>query len=152
MKTPYFNNTDKFVHIGPVTIPPFGTRDVDATHVPGYKPAGADTPEVADELAELLKQSVGKVAEALPSLSLADLDRLGEMEQTGKNRTTLLSAIAEETLNRAGKTVEEIIAGLPLMTDEALAELAAEQSAKGDDADADLVAAITAEQAAREGK
>lgn len=152
MKVPYFNNTDKFAHIGPVTIPPFGTRDVEDTHIPGYTQLVAGDPPVTDELSDLLKQSVAKVVEALPGLSQEDIDRLGELEQTGKNRTTLLSAIAEETLNRAGKTVEEIIAELPLMPDEALAELAAELAVKGNNANADLVAAITAEQALRDGK
>lgn len=147
MKVPYHNDTDKFVHIGPVTIAPGATRDVEDSHIPGHKPAADTAPEAAADPLALL--SAGKVADIIaqiPSLSDADLDRLGEMEQVGKNRTTLLSAIAEALLHRAA--MSDMLAKVAALSAE---ELAAEFKDIGTDvnADPDYLAALEAEQAKR---
>lgn len=49
----------------------------------------------------LLEGSVASVNKQLGELSDADLERLGDLEQLGQRRITLLSAIAEAQLQRA---------------------------------------------------
>lgn len=49
----------------------------------------------------LLEGSVASVNKQLAELSDADLERLGDLEQLGQRRITLLSAIAEAQLQRA---------------------------------------------------
>lgn len=103
MKIPYHNTTDKFVTIGMVTIAPGHTRDVENSHIntPASTAAIEPTEPELDALATLLEGKVENVIAAVAGLSVDDLDRLGELEQTGKARKTVLSAIAERLLTLA---------------------------------------------------
>lgn len=126
MKVPYTNETNKHLHIGSVTIAPGHTRDVEESHIPGYKPKDATqgSAPADDPLAELLKKSVKDITAELQSLSTADIERLGELEQKADQpRKTLLSAISEEILNRAA---DEQLAAIAAMSDEVLAAAIAE--------------------------
>lgn len=103
MKVPYTNETTKFMHVGGVTIPPGATRDVDASLLPGPKPQAEEPakPVMPDAIAELLKKKVGDVTAALAGLSDDDLAKAGEQEQAGRNRKSVVEAIAAEQLRRA---------------------------------------------------
>lgn len=103
MKVPYTNDTDQFSHIGPVTIAPHMTRDVEESHIPGYKKPGKVVEPEPDPFADLLEHNVQTVVASLGTMELADIEKLGEMEQTGAARKGVLSAIAEELLKRAEK-------------------------------------------------
>lgn len=148
MKVPYHNDTDKHVHIGPVTIAPRQTRDVEETHIPDYKAkqeAPADAP--ADPLAELLKGSVKKITVSLDAMSTADIEALGALEQKAESpRTTLLSAIGELLLTRAAQA--DMLAKVAALSDEELAEALAVASAETG-ADPDYLSALEAEAAKR---
>lgn len=102
MKVPYSNETSGFVHIGPVTIAPGATRDVEQSHIPGYKPAEeAPAPPVDDPLAVLLSHSIPTVIAGLDGLSRDQLEKLGELEQKGQARKGVLGPIAEILLKAA---------------------------------------------------
>lgn len=103
MKIPYHNDTEQFVTIGAVTIAPGHTRDVEESHLakPNTATAAATTEPEADDLAALLNGNAESVIAGLADLAAADLDRLGELEQTGKARKTVLAAIAERLLTLA---------------------------------------------------
>lgn len=62
-----------------------------------------DKAEVDNDAAlhALLEGSVASISKQLGDLSDADLERLGDLEQLGQARVTLLSAIAEAQLTRA---------------------------------------------------
>lgn len=104
MKIPIKNESEMPMYVNSSMILPDETRHFDEADVPHHlRPANADVPAVdseEDALAELANGSVQAAIDQLPKLSTVDLDRLGELEQTGKARVTLLSAIAEEILNR----------------------------------------------------
>lgn len=99
----YTNETNKFLHIGSVTIPPNETREVDESLLPGQKPKAeeAKTPVPPDAIAELLKKKVADVVAALHELSDDDLTKAAEQEQAGQNRKSVVEAIAAEQLRRA---------------------------------------------------
>lgn len=99
-KVPYYNPTDKTQHLGPVSVRPHSTREVDPRDIPGYKPGAAERPAPADPTLELLDNSIKDIAERLPDLSDEELDSLEEAEINGKTRKGLLEAITEERLNR----------------------------------------------------
>lgn len=108
-KIPCTNDTDKYITVGTVTIPPGQTRDVEETLHPDYHATQAE-PESAAKvhpLAALLACTVPTIVEALPALALADLAQLAELENAGeKPRKTLLDAIAEQQLAKAGESVD----------------------------------------------
>lgn len=148
MKVPYHNDSDKYVHIGATMIAPNDTRDVEETEIPGYTAPGAvaKVAAPADPLGGLLKGNVASVTAALADLPLADVEKLGELEQAGQHRKTLLAAIAEELLNRAANA--DMLAKVAALGDEALsAELEAVLSDVA--ADPDYLAALEAEAAKR---
>lgn len=109
-KIPVHNPSAMPMYVHGVMIPAGETRHFDKADVPQlYWPQDV-APEVPDEsqfdiVAEIAELSVPKIIAALPGLSDADLERLGDIEQAkGDNaRKTALSAIAEELLNRANK-------------------------------------------------
>lgn len=104
MKIPFHNETDKFQHIGGVTIPPFDTRDVEATLHPDYKAPKAEEPEPEDPLVYLLDGSVKAIQEKLPALDMEQLNALEALEQkAAKPRASLIEAIAAAKLALAGK-------------------------------------------------
>lgn len=101
MKVAYTNETQNFMHVGSVTIPPGETRDVDPSLLDGYKPEpGPEEEQPVDLIAELLKASVKNITVELPGLSDEDLARAAVLEQGGQNRKSLLAALTEETLRR----------------------------------------------------
>ena len=51
----------------------------------------------------MLKGNVAEVVAKLPELSLDDIERLGDLEQTGQQRKGILGAIAERLLAEASK-------------------------------------------------
>lgn len=102
-KVPHTNETQKFLHIGAVTIPPGETRDVDASLLPGFKPVVGlpSQPEIPpDLLAELLKASIKNIVPELPGMSDDDLARAATLEAAGQHRKSLLEAFAAENLRR----------------------------------------------------
>ncbi|WP_374349624.1 hypothetical protein [Chitinimonas sp.] len=106
---PYSNDTDTVVYIGNVTIPPGQTREVEATLHPDFLAPAAEQQEApdADPLAELLDHKVADVQAALAGLSVAELERLGELEQAAPQpRKGVLGAIAEAILAAGSKTAE----------------------------------------------
>lgn len=100
------NGGKEAMYVGGKMIPPGETRHFEPHELPPHlRPqAPSADPETTDNpLAELLKKKVADVVAALPDLSDEDLQRLGGLEQVAsKPRTSLLGAIAEETLKRAG--------------------------------------------------
>lgn len=162
-KIPVTNDTAMPIYVGSAMIPPGETRHFDEEQVPHHlrpeKPAEAvSAPDPSAALAELLEGSVAEVKGSLSDLSLEDVERLGEMEQLGQKRKTLLAAIADEVLNRDEDTKcasflltgeEEMIANLGVLTDSALVRIAEMESA-GQNREA-VLSAIAAEQLKRAG-
>lgn len=106
-KIPVANNTAMPMYVAGCMIPPGETRHFDADQVPPeFRPvAAAATPAAApagDPVAELSRGTVAAITAALPGLSLADLELLGDLEHAKgeKARKGVLSAVAEETLKR----------------------------------------------------
>lgn len=101
-KVPHTNDTDKFMHVGSVTIPPGETRDVDPTLLPGYEPEEEEKPQEHDNpLDDILLKSIADIVTLLPEVPSEQLLELEAMESVGKNRKGLLEAIAAEQLKRA---------------------------------------------------
>ena len=105
MKIPVSNTSAMPIYVGAAMIPPGETRHFDEQDVPHHlrpAPVAEAAPQApADPLAELLKGNVAAVVAALPDLTDADVERLGELEQAGQARKGVLSAVAEELLVRA---------------------------------------------------
>ncbi|QZA80856.1 hypothetical protein [Deefgea piscis] len=104
---PFTNETERFITVGLTTIAPGQTRDVDETLLPNYQPAANQSESNEADLAypalhALLASNVETVINALPDLPTDELEALGEIEQMGKARKTILGAVAELLLNRAG--------------------------------------------------
>ncbi len=103
-KVPYFNETERFVHIGDVTIPPDQTRSVDPRLLPGYSQpeSGNEACTATDPLQAISAMSVGKLESGLPALSDDELVRLEDIEKAkAKPRQGALAAITAERLRRA---------------------------------------------------
>jgi hypothetical protein len=107
MKTPVHNNTGMPIYVGTSMILPGETRHFHEHEVPHHlrpaaPPAESPVEPPADPMADLLKSNVSDVQSALPGLSDADLERLGELEQLSSSpRKGVLSAVSEEILKRA---------------------------------------------------
>jgi hypothetical protein len=150
LKIPVTNNGKTTMYVGSSIIPPGETRHFDENEVPpNLRPEREAAPQEmapADPLAELLTGTVADIAAALPTLALADIERLGEMEQTGQSRKGVLTAVAETLLKRADKS--DLQTHAASLSD---AELAAALEDMGTDinADPDLLAALEAEAARR---
>lgn len=110
-KIPYFNDADHIVFMGGVMVPPGETRLVDEALIVAA-PAAADdigNDGVVDSLGsintakleDLLKGKQDDVLKALPGLSLAEVDALGDLEQVGQARKGILGAVAERLLESA---------------------------------------------------
>lgn len=107
-KIPFTNETDRFMHVGGVMIPPHDTRDVDPRLLAGATTESpAPAAEDDDPLLAILAAKVGAAIVGLPALSNEELARLGELEAAHKNRKTLIEAIAVEQLARAEKAAAE---------------------------------------------
>lgn len=73
------------------------------------EPENPDTPppsaeQQAANIADMLTQSVAQLTPLLPTLSAEVLAQLEQAELAGKQRSSLLSAISAETLQRAQQT------------------------------------------------
>lgn len=106
--TAYFNDSPKYVHIGATTVPPYETREVDASLVPGAKaqPAGNEaasgTSNVPDKIGELLAGTVADVNKALSGLDDDELEELVKREEAAQTpRKGVLEAATAEQLKRA---------------------------------------------------
>lgn len=107
-KVPYANTGQHAVHIGPVMIPPGGSRDVDPRDIPG---AGKAKPQASapppDSIAQLRELSVANIQSQLVGLEDDDLAELLKLEEADKRpRTTLITALREEQLERARAAAE----------------------------------------------
>lgn len=100
---PYYNDHPHAVFIGAVMIPPGHTRLVDAALLPQPEPTPIDPPPPTDPLVELLKGNVSQIVAGLDGLSIEELTRLGDLEQTGGQRKGVLSAIAEHLLKESSQ-------------------------------------------------
>jgi hypothetical protein len=106
-RVPVTNNTAMPIYVGVNMIPGGETRHFEESDVPEHlRPAPAPEPAPTlppDPLVELAGKGVKEIVEAIPSLSTADLERVGELEQAkGEGaRKTLLSAMVEALLKRA---------------------------------------------------
>jgi hypothetical protein len=106
-KVPYTNETRNFQHVGGVTVPPGETRDVDPALLPDYKPEGeSHEVEPTDPIATLLKGNVRSVIAALRDLSDEELAKAGALEQDGKKRDEILSAMMVEVLRRTDEMMQ----------------------------------------------
>lgn len=110
MRVPVHNTGKLPIYVGACIVLPGETRHFDERDVPAEllpqkpdpAPAQESTPP-PDPLAEFLKSKVTEIVAALPGLSGAELERLGDLEQLAATpRKGVLSAVAEEILKRAG--------------------------------------------------
>lgn len=105
-EVPVKNTGKTNLHIAGVVIVPGETKVLPASMVPEkFLPKSAaaeksDAPPPANAVADLLKGTVAKVSEALPGLSVEDLDAIETTEAAGAQRKGVLEAIAAERLRR----------------------------------------------------
>ena len=103
---PVTNNTAMPMYVGVHMIPAGETRHFPLDQVPEHLRPAAPEPEApqatADPVADLLEGSVADIVPQLDALTTEQLEALGEREQVGKARKTLLAEIAERLLKRAG--------------------------------------------------
>lgn len=146
MKIPVRNNSAMPIYVGAAMVPPGETRHFDKQDVPHHlrpvEQVEAVVEAPADPLAELLKGNVKEVVAALAGLSIADIERLGDLEQQGHARKGVLNAIADIQLNHAAQA--DTMAKVAALDDEALAAALAE-AGTDINADPDYVAALEAE-------
>lgn len=157
------NETAMPLYVGSNMVPAGETRDFPESQVPPHlrpaaEPQVAPDETSADLVAELVAGTVKSAIEQIPALSLADLERLGELEQTGQARVTLLSAISDELLKRAqdahlgeilGGEADEVIAALPSLSDLEVAR--ATEIEQGSEARPAVIEALAAESIKRQG-
>lgn len=162
-KIPVTNNTAMPIYVGSSMVPAGETRHFDIDQVPLHlRPQKAEPVEIAPAvsglLVALLEKSVPSIKEEFHVLTLEELEQLGELEQFGQARKSLLSALADEILKRdsdaafaslLGSDEAEIIANLPVLEASALIRLS-ELEAEGQNREA-VVSAIAAEQLKRAG-
>jgi hypothetical protein len=102
LKIPYTNDKPHTVYVGPVSIPPGGTRMVDQSHLNPEPAAAQTTTPPPDVVGDLLKRKAGEVIAALAELDAATLVAAEEAERAAaKPRTSVLEAITAEKLRRA---------------------------------------------------
>ncbi|SFW39528.1 hypothetical protein [Nitrosovibrio sp. Nv17] len=109
MRVPVHNSGKLPIYVGACIVLPGETRHFDERDVPAQFLPPPPEPESIensvpspDPLAELLQGKVPEIVAALPALSQADLDQLGQLEQlSAAPRKGVLSAVAEEILKRA---------------------------------------------------
>ncbi|MBR8137192.1 hypothetical protein [Burkholderia cenocepacia] len=110
-KVPYFNDSDRFKHIGGVTIPPGETREVEAVFVAaGPAPTQASDGKSEStssgstdvDIATLQTKTAAVIKDAILTLSDEQLVALNTAEEAANApRKGVLEAIAAEQLNRA---------------------------------------------------
>lgn len=101
-KIPYTNDKPHTVYVGPVSIPPGGTRMVDPSHLNPEPVAAEAAQPTPDLVGDLLKRKAAEVIAALPELDAATLVAAEDAERAAaKPRTSVLEAITAEKLRRA---------------------------------------------------
>lgn len=165
-KVNFSNDSDKWVHVGPVAVPPYDSREVESEHLPNYKPEVVSVEQSPSAqnvfLADLSALSFAKLKAAIKDLSEADISTLTDLEQAkGDNaRKSVLELLGAEILSRAANPADgeiplvnkdeaEILAALPSLSTIDLVSLLEAEIAKGDSARPELVAAIGEEQVKR---
>lgn len=105
---PIENTGTSPMYVAGVAIQPGETRVFSEAELPVYlRPVAAIAEDLApaalleDPLAELLAGSVPSIVKKLPALSDEDLAKVIDLEAEGKNRTSLVEALAAETMRRA---------------------------------------------------
>lgn len=100
------NDTAHTIYVSGLSIAPGEGREVDVPDQLAEAAAPAE-PTIADQVALLLKASVGKITESLDALNGDTLDMMAELEgMADKPRSTLLAAIGAEKLKRSNATLE----------------------------------------------
>ena len=103
-RIPVENKTAMPIYVAGCMIPAGETRHFSKDQVPQqFWPAAVApvAPPQEDRIAALLEHNVGTVVAALPALSKEEIERLGELEQTGQARKGVLSVVAEVLLKSA---------------------------------------------------
>ena len=102
-KTAYQNTSDQPKYVAGQLVQPNETIWVAAKDHPDYQAIGVDPSQPAPQhiIDVLLGGAESDCIAALPSLCAEDLDELGDREQGGAARQSILSAIAELKLTRA---------------------------------------------------
>ena len=103
-KVAFTNHGETIKHLGPVTVWPGETREVDPRDLPNFKAAPVEAVADVDPIAETLKGTIKEINAALTAQSDAELDALesAEMDQP-KPRAGVVDAIAAERLRRASE-------------------------------------------------
>lgn len=103
MRVPIENKGQMPIYVAGAMIPPGEIRLFEEDQLPPEFRAPAEVPvvEEVDPLLVILALSVDKVANGLPDLADAELDRLEMLEAEGKARKGVIAAITEERLRRA---------------------------------------------------
>ena len=103
MQVPYTNDGERAVHVDGKRILPGETRLVSEQAVRKPSSGPVATEETGGDVIDLLGGTVAEITDALPHLSTDQLHQLLQAEETaGRPRTTLLSALQEEILQRTG--------------------------------------------------
>lgn len=150
-KIPVHNKTAMPIYVGAAMVFPGETRHFDEHEVPHHLRPQEEAPAKkqaapADPLAGMLKGTVKEVTAGLDGLLTGDLEKLGELEQSGQARKGVLSVIADLLLTRAVNA--DMLAKVAAFSDEELA--AALEDAKTDiNVDPDYLATLEAEAAKR---
>jgi len=98
-----FNDGKTIKHIGNKAIPPGEWREVDEAYL-DPEPSNTEDEEPQNpyaDLEQLLTNTVPEVVYQLGGCSDEELIVLARLEEQSESRSTLLSALAEEQLNRA---------------------------------------------------
>lgn len=105
-KIPVHNNTEMPIYVAGRMIPPGETRHFDPAQVPPeHRPtppeeASVEQPPV-DPLAVILEGNVNEVLAGIDALDADELSRLEQLEAEGKDRKTVLEAVAARRLTLA---------------------------------------------------
>lgn len=157
MKHPVSNTTAMTIYVGSSAVLPGETRHFELEDIPLHlrPPVEEEVPveESADDvLTAVLAMNVKDASAKLKDLTTEQLEKLGELEQKRDGpRRTLLSAIAEESLNRAaGQDRKDLIDSLPGLDDAQFKALTEKLQAEGKEVAEDVAAAIAVETARRE--
>jgi hypothetical protein len=94
------------IYVAGRMIAPGEGRHVEVPGAPALGAAESSGPSIDEQLAKLMEHGVGKIVPQLHELTNEALDRLEDLEQAGKNRSTLIGAIAAERIARANAAIE----------------------------------------------
>ena len=107
MLKPYTNNTGKTQTIGTRRLEPGQTRMVEDTMIPGYRAAQPPKAPPVDDIAELIQGSIKDFTASIEALNDDELQRARKLENSGKKRKGVLTAIDEALLDRAASEADD---------------------------------------------